>query len=301
MSYIVTKSSVFEVGAQTIMNTVNCVGFMGAGLALEFRLRYPKLYEQYKKDCIEHKIKVGFVNYYEDDEVKAINFPTKDHFKNPSKIEWIEAGLDDFVHTYENHNVTSIAIPKLGSGNGGLDWDEVKRLIIKKTKDLPINVYICEDSNPPEGIEKKMFEFIKSYNLLNLNLRSDRYRNIEFNIKKAKRFFEIKGDGVGIDSYESVFNAAYSYATGKEIRREYKNFTEDEIKSTYKKIVSLKWANIIKLTPKQESELRHYTNLIINKEFSFYEFLSNSKSSFQRLRKYCFEDSDKQVIDLFSM
>ena len=93
--------SVFNVEADAIVNTVNCTGVMGAGIALEFSLRYPAMLEHYEKMCKIREIKIGRVDYFCDEEKTIINFPTKWHFKYPSQIEWIEMGLKDFVATYK--------------------------------------------------------------------------------------------------------------------------------------------------------------------------------------------------------
>lgn len=287
--------TVFNTPAEWIVNTVNCVGFMGAGLALEFRLRYPALYEKYKEDCKNNIIRVGKMNYYQDNEVKAINFPTKIDFKDPSKIEWIASGLDDLIATYKAHGVTSIAIPKLGAKNGGLDWEEVKKLIIHKTSTMPITVYICEDSNPASGIEKTMLDFIKSYNLLNLDLRSDRYRPLEKNIKQAKRFFDIKGDGVGIHTFEKVFIQAYLFAKGKPVNQTHKHYSTAEIMEILDQVRSphLHVGEI--LSPKQKVEFERYLESIQAKGFSFYEFLSLNKPWANNIRKHCLNQIPKQL------
>lgn len=293
MSYIITKSSVFETKAQTIVNTVNCVGFMGAGLALEFKLRYPELFKKYQEDVKKGLVKIGIMNYYEDAEVKAINFPTKLDFKNPSKLKWIEMGLDNLIKTYKEHNVTSIAIPKLGSRSGGLDWEEVKHLIIRKLRDLPIPVYICEDSNPPEGTERKMLDFIKGFNLVNLGIGSNLYRPLERNIKKATRFFDIRGRGVGIGTYEKAFNAAYSYANNKVTSYDHRNYGEKEIMFIHSIIEDFNLKPGLFLEGKEAEELKIYLKTIAYEGFSFYEFLGPRKSmkSLIKFRDYVLEKS----------
>jgi O-acetyl-ADP-ribose deacetylase (regulator of RNase III) len=93
-----TQTTVFNTNAQAIVNTVNCVGVMGAGLALEFKLRFPQMYTDYVSRCKNKNIKIGKVNLYHDQYTPyIINFPTKNHWKYPSNLQWIEAGLIDFV------------------------------------------------------------------------------------------------------------------------------------------------------------------------------------------------------------
>lgn len=92
---------------------------MGKGLALIFKNKFPKMYEIYKEDCALKKIKVGEVYpYFEHNKIKVLNFPTKDHRKFKSKIEYIEKGLEFFVNNYEKFGIKSIAFPPLGCGNG---------------------------------------------------------------------------------------------------------------------------------------------------------------------------------------
>ena len=92
------KGTVFNAGAEAIVNTVNCDGVMGAGIALEFGLRYPDMYKDYVIKCKKGDICTGKVDYFKDSSgIIIVNFPTKIHFKYPSKIEWIESGLKAFA------------------------------------------------------------------------------------------------------------------------------------------------------------------------------------------------------------
>lgn len=125
------KGNIFNSKCQTIVNTVNCVGVMGKGIAFVYRLRYPKMYEEYKDHCNKKLIKTGSLWLYTKQENAPwiLNFPTKVHWKFPSKLEWIEQGLEKFVDTYEKKGIASIAFPLLGTHNGGLDTDEVTKLM----------------------------------------------------------------------------------------------------------------------------------------------------------------------------
>lgn len=113
--------NVFTTRCQTIVNTVNCVGVMGAGIALECRLRYPAMYQQYASLCKEGKIDIGTLWIYKAHERWVLNFPTKQHWKYPTKEEYLHAGLAKFMSTYEARGVESIAFPVLGAHNGGLE------------------------------------------------------------------------------------------------------------------------------------------------------------------------------------
>jgi len=141
----VYQTSVFETPAQTIINTVNCVGVMGKGLAAACSDRWPAMFDAYRQRCLNGELKPGKLLLYKTDTVWILNFPTKINWKYPSKIEWIEAGLQSFVRNYERMGITSINIPPLGCANGGLDWvTEVEPLIRQYLEPLSnIEINLC--------------------------------------------------------------------------------------------------------------------------------------------------------------
>jgi len=94
-----SDSNVFNINVDAIVNTINCVGFMGKGIALEYSLRYPKLLLDYKEKCENKEINVGKMYYFNSEDKLIVNFPTKYDYKYPSKIKWIELGLKNFVET----------------------------------------------------------------------------------------------------------------------------------------------------------------------------------------------------------
>lgn len=133
---------IFNSPAQVIVNTVNTVGVMGKGIALEFKKRYPGMFEIYRKMCEKKQLKIGKLSLIYELDHWILLFPTKENWRYPSKLEYIESGLDKFVKEYANRGITSIAFPKLGCGNGELDWEDVKVLMEKYLKPLPIDIYI---------------------------------------------------------------------------------------------------------------------------------------------------------------
>lgn len=159
------EGDIFESPAQVIVNTVNTVGVMGKGLALSFKQRYPKMFERYKVVCEKNLLTTGKLMLFYEADHWILLFPTKENWRNPSKIEYIEKGLMKFVQTYAEKNITSIAFPRLGCGNGELDWNEVKPLMERYLKKLPIDVYIYLGTNPdniPEHKEqKRTIEWLK--------------------------------------------------------------------------------------------------------------------------------------------
>lgn len=151
--------NLFESGVQAIVNPVNCVGVMGAGLALEFKKRYPQMFRFYADACKKNEVKTGQIWVWREKRLEEItlpdgrtvlepewimNFPTKQHWKNPSKLEWIASGLDDLAIRARMNGVESIAIPALGCGYGGLKFDAVKSLIYDKLNDLQTHILLFE-------------------------------------------------------------------------------------------------------------------------------------------------------------
>jgi O-acetyl-ADP-ribose deacetylase (regulator of RNase III) len=136
-----TKGNLLEADAQALVNTVNTVGVMGKGVALMFKEAFPDNFKAYQRACEAKEVQLGKMFVTERSSLIGpkwiINFPTKGHWKYPSKIEWVEQGLDDLKKIILDKNIRSIAVPPLGSGNGGLDWTVVRQLIDQKLSSLP--------------------------------------------------------------------------------------------------------------------------------------------------------------------
>lgn len=136
--------------AQALVNTVNTVGVMGKGLALQFKRAFPANFTAYAKACAEGRVKPGkmFITSLGDDRW-IFNFPTKRHWRQPSRLDDIRAGLDDLVHAAIELGASSVAIPPLGCGNGGLDWSIVRPLIFEKLDGLDVQVRLYGLGTPP--------------------------------------------------------------------------------------------------------------------------------------------------------
>lgn len=150
------RTSLLESDAQTIVNTVNTVGVMGKGLAAALKSREPDMFKAYKRICDQKLLDVGKLWLWRSPEQWVLNFPTKAHWRNPSKLDYIRLGLDKFVSSYEEKGIREIAFPRLGCGNGGLDWDIVRPMMQSYLEPLPIRVYIHDysvDLNLPEHKE----------------------------------------------------------------------------------------------------------------------------------------------------
>lgn len=145
---IYTTGDLLKSSADALVNTVNCEGYMGKGIAYQFKLQYPNNNKDYVKACKTGELQIGKLHYFREDGKIIINFPTKNKWRAKSKIEYVDKGLDELVNLIEQLDIQSIAIPPLGSGNGGLVWCEVKKLIEEKLANLnqKVQIYIYEPS-----------------------------------------------------------------------------------------------------------------------------------------------------------
>ena len=211
--------TVFNVGTEAVVNAVNCVGVMGTGLALEFRLRFPEMFIEYERRVEDSSLALGKLHYYQDSSgITIVNFPTKNHFRAPSRLEWIERGLQNFVETYDKWGFTSIAFPSLGTGYGGLRWQDVQPLMECYLRDLNLDVVICLDNFPyADGIEKEMVEWLNSVELTTLSshVRLSKLQSKALAENRPyKRFRAIhKTKGIGAKTYEAIFTHVYEEVT----------------------------------------------------------------------------------------
>jgi O-acetyl-ADP-ribose deacetylase (regulator of RNase III) len=137
------KGNLFYSPAQVLVNTVNTTGVMGRGVAQEFKRLFPDMFQQYRDLCERDQFRIGQLWLYRSPQKWVLNFPTKQHWRAPSRIEYIEAGLEKFVQVYSEWGIHSIAFPTLGCGNGQLDFaDQVRPLMEEYLKSLPIDVFI---------------------------------------------------------------------------------------------------------------------------------------------------------------
>jgi O-acetyl-ADP-ribose deacetylase (regulator of RNase III) len=144
-----TRGNLLRDNAQALVNTVNTVGVMGKGLALQFKRAYPDVFATYVAGCRAGEVKPGRIFPVAIPDGRwVLNFPTKRHWKQPSRIEDIEAGLDDLVRLVGELGLRSIAVPPLGCGNGGLAWATVRLLIVDKLQGLDVDVRLYGPETP---------------------------------------------------------------------------------------------------------------------------------------------------------
>lgn len=185
ISYL--KGDLLSSPAQVLVNTVNTVGVMGKGIALQFKNKYPAMFSDYQNVCQKNLLDVGKLYLWKSQKKWILMFPTKKHWRNPSKLEYIESGLKKLADNYERLGIESIAFPKLGCGNGGLNWSDVKPLMEKYLKPLPISVYIYVDNN---GAEQKT----EHTDPLFINWLHSNPKDLSFNALKEELLEAMKDD-----------------------------------------------------------------------------------------------------------
>lgn len=179
------KGNLLESSAQALVNTVNTVGIMGRGIALQFREAFPVNYRVYRNACQNKELSVGMMLVVQDVTSSGtpkliINFPTKTHWRLPSEYTYIERGLQSLRNEIMTRDIKSIAIPPLGSHNGGLDWTRVKPMVEQALADLDCDIFLYEPTH--EIVERMKSERVKltPARAMILLMFSDMCKNGEF-------------------------------------------------------------------------------------------------------------------------
>lgn len=177
--------NLLDSNAEALVNTVNTVGVMGKGIALQFKNTFPDNFKIYSKACKNKELHIGQLLVTEEETLLSgkkiiINFPTKTHWRLPSEYEYIEKGLTALVKLIKERNIKSIAIPPLGAGNGGLDWKRVKQIIESYLSDIDCEVYVFEpNSQIQETLNKERVKLSPARAML-LSVLYELVRNGEF-------------------------------------------------------------------------------------------------------------------------
>ena len=207
------KGNIFNTRCQTLVNTVNCIGVMGKGIALECKLRFPDMFKKYKKFCDKKLIKPGSLQLWSNSKPWVLNFPTKVHWKDPSRIDYLEKGLEKFSNEYSKKNITSIAFPLLGASLGGLPEELVYKTMIKYLEPLDnIDIEIYEyDANAEDNLfdlfYQKVWRFSVNDYKKNLKISKIAAENLKKAIdeKNVKSMLAIQDlPQVGLKSIESI-------------------------------------------------------------------------------------------------
>jgi O-acetyl-ADP-ribose deacetylase (regulator of RNase III) len=138
---ILSYGDLLTADADALVNAVNTVGVMGKGIALQFKCAYPANYAAYRAACAKKEVRLGHVFVFDSTRLGhrryVINFPTKGHWRAYSNLSDIQTGVADLVRVVRERQITSIAIPALGCGTGGLEWDEVRPVIEQAFAEIP--------------------------------------------------------------------------------------------------------------------------------------------------------------------
>nr|WP_227625988.1 macro domain-containing protein [Geofilum rubicundum] len=171
--------------AEALVNTVNTVGVMGKGIALQFKSRFPNNFKLYAKACKNNEVKVGQLFVTEEQTLLSgkkviINFPTKTNWRLPSEYSYIDSGLTELVKVITEKNIKSVAIPPLGAGNGGLDWNKVKQILVKYLEHVDCDIHIYEPNAAIQEVMSKERVKLTPARAMLLSVLYELVRNGEF-------------------------------------------------------------------------------------------------------------------------
>ena len=145
MTVRLARGDLFRSSARTLTNPINCHAVMGGGLALEFRRRFPEMFQDYVQRCRSGEVRIGKPYVWQNQSGQSVlNFPTKDDWRDPSRLVYVAEGLRYLVDHYQVMGIKSLAVPALGCGLGGLEWSEVMPLMERELSRLDIPVEIFE-------------------------------------------------------------------------------------------------------------------------------------------------------------
>lgn len=218
-SFVDLSGNIFESKAEVIVVTVNCVGVMGAGIALDAKYRWPEIKNKYVNECAEGRFSIGDIFWGQTNKQHVALFPTKNHWKLPSKIDYLEFGLSTLRNDLVKKSFRSIAVPQLGCSNGGLDWKDVRPKIVRSLDNVPdLKVELWSFHSNFIDVDFSRFRIIflelepknaakwlgcskKSESLIRETLRNDKITNFThiFNV-----------EGIGSKTLERIYRAALS-------------------------------------------------------------------------------------------
>ncbi len=211
------NGNLLEANVEALVNTVNCVGIMGKGIALQFKQAFPQNFASYAKACKAGDVRLGHMFVYPTHSLFnpkfIINFPTKQHWKSKSKLQDVKVGLEDLIRVVKKYEIKSIAVPPLGSGLGGLNWPDVKRLILAAFDSLPdVEVHLYEPKGSPQvdkmPISTAKPKMTKGRALLIKLLeiyRNQGYRHSLLEIQKLMYFMQVTGEHLRLNYQKNQF------------------------------------------------------------------------------------------------
>lgn len=205
-----TQGNLLKADVEAVVNTVNTVGIMGKGIALMFKEKFPKNFEDYARACKDGEVRIGKMFVTQNKELFGprwiINFPTKTHWRVKTKIEWVEEGLEDLVRVIREKDIRLIAIPPLGCGNGGLEWRYVRPLIVSALEELQcVDVIVYEPTAKYQNVAKRtgvekltparalVAEMVRRYCLLGIDCSILEVQKLAWFIERGGKLLQIEG------------------------------------------------------------------------------------------------------------
>ena len=244
MFFFVT-GNLLESKAEALVNTVNCEGYMGKGIAYQFRMKFPKNNDDYVKACKDGLLYPGILHFFREQGKLIINFPTKIKWRQKSHMSYIELGLDALADLIEEEEIKSIAIPPLGSGNGGLVWNEVEPLIISKLEPVAsrADIYVYRPSK--NYIAKPLREpKLSSSALVLMEIKQNLNHFDSFRLQKTAYFMDLLV-GKHFFKFQAYIKGPYCHAIDvistkiREFQLYYNTSSTEEAKNIlYGKLVS---------------------------------------------------------------
>lgn len=247
------NGNLFESSAKCLVNTVNCEGFMGKGIAYQFKEKFPENNRHYIVACKENHFSIGNILFFEENGKIIANFPTKNKWREKSQYKHIEFGLQSLKNGIIERKISSIAIPPLGCGNGGLDWNIVKKMIVDSLGNLNTQILLYEPTqnyNAPKNNVSKMNASHLILMKLKNGISKDKFGKIT--IQKAAYFFNIfsRSDYFKFEQYKfgpyahsikilsnqiKEFQNSYGVETNEAEKILYDRIISDSVKETLKK------------------------------------------------------------------
>jgi len=272
-----TKGNIIQADVEALVNTVNTVGIMGKGIALAFKKAFPDNYKIYRKLCEDKQFNIGDLLVTNTDQTRPkfiVNFPTKKHWRGRSKIEFIEIGMKELVKVINEKQIKSIAIPPLGCGNGGLNWNEVKSIMLKELEsvDEGVEVIIYEPGyNNQEIKSKKEITLTPARAMLLTSLKNYQVLGYSINllvIQKIAYFLQRFGEPLNLE-YEKGHYGPYSHRLqhlAKHLNGYFLNFKHEATKPGtlvyLRNLDKVEIYNKENLTSEQNNRLTEIQNLI---------------------------------------
>ena len=231
--------------AKCLVNTVNCEGFMGKGISYQFKEKFPKNNQNYIAACKEQKFHIGNILFFEENEKIIANFPTKNKWREKSQYKYIELGLQTLKNGIIERQLSSIAIPPLGCGNGGLDWSIVKKMIIENLENINTQIILYEPSKAFDTPKKVDLPKMNASHLILMRLKKsiDKNKFYKITLQKAAYFLNIFS-GNDYFKFEEYKFGPYAHSIEilsqqiKAFQNSYKIKTDEAEKIIYSSIIS---------------------------------------------------------------